>query len=392
MNYWSPVSQKSSALAPISAHRSPFRPSPSLPLFPSNLTIHSHNPFPAAHINHQRIASLPFRTPKIRGLKQMIPTGKAVLRGSEPLQNVSRRNAVMNPSLGVLSLYAHSLRGHKGQKDRLNQDIYMQLPHFQGRQDSYLLSLSDGHGQYGHLVAGAVCEMLPVVLGDVKNLSDVDLQREAQGLFHSAVLRIHKSVLQSLSFNPGLSGCTLLTALIHSHTLVLSHVGDSRALLVQTAPGASETGFWVYQQLTTDHTPDLPLERARIESKKGLVKPRRDSTGAYSGPARVWVQGENLPGLAMSRSIGDSVAHAVGVSEVPQVIVHRLEARDKALILASDGLWNVLSNSEVTMIVQRQWSTCENCCLELVKVAENRWNKLSSSADDITVMVVTLSF
>jgi len=35
------------------------------------------------------------------------------------------------------------------------------------------------------------------------------------------------------------------------------------------------------------------------------------------GPQRVWIAKEDVPGLAMSRSIGDNVAHSVGVSEVP---------------------------------------------------------------------------
>ena len=394
MNYWSPVNQKASHSEPLAAHRSPFHPSPSLPLFPS---AHNLNPFPLAPISHMRNATQIMPTLKTRAPKQMMHTGRAVLRrpvGTLSYASpISRRNAVLNPSLGVLSLYSHSLRGRIGQKEKdFNQDKYVELPQFQGRHDCYLLSLCDGHGQNGHLVANAACEMLPSLLADVKGMSDVELQREAQGLFYSAVLRIHKAMLQSPSFNSDLSGCTLLTALIQSHTLVLSNLGDSRALLIQAAPGSSEAGFWVYKQLTTDHTPDLPLERARIESKKGVVEPRRDAQGAFSGPARVWVRGEGMPGLAMSRSVGDAVAHAVGVSEVPDVVVHMLEARDKALVLASDGLWNVLSNSEVTMIVQRQWSSCEACCLELVKVAENRWKRLSASIDDITVMVVTLSF
>ena len=31
------------------------------------------------------------------------------------------------------------------------------------------------------------------------------------------------------------------------------------------------------------------------------------------GPSRVWLKNEDIPGLAMSRSLGDNIAHRVGV-------------------------------------------------------------------------------
>ena len=38
------------------------------------------------------------------------------------------------------------------------------------------------------------------------------------------------------------------------------------------------------------------------------------------GPYRVWMKNENYPGLAMSRSIGDGIAHNIGVSDLPEII------------------------------------------------------------------------
>jgi hypothetical protein len=38
-----------------------------------------------------------------------------------------------------------------------------------------------------------------------------------------------------------------------------------------------------------------------------------DADGKPVGPARVWLKTQNIPGLAMSRSLGDIVAHTVGV-------------------------------------------------------------------------------
>ena len=59
---------------------------------------------------------------------------------------------------------------------------------------------------------------------------------------------------------------------------------------------------------------------------------------------RVWLKTENLPGLAMSRSFGDSTAARVGVNAVPEVTMFELTVEDKVLILASDGVWEFLEN------------------------------------------------
>ena len=46
----------------------------------------------------------------------------------------------------------------------------------------------------------------------------------------------------------------------------------------------------------------------------------------------------------MSRSLGDLVAHSVGVSEVPEVQEFLLGPDDKFMVIASDGVWEFLSN------------------------------------------------
>ena len=74
---------------------------------------------------------------------------------------------------------------------------------------------------------------------------------------------------------------------------------------------------WISTALSIDHKPDRKDERKRIEKKNGRVEPFREQSGEPIGPARVWMRTENVPGLAMSRSIGDSVAQSVGVIPDP---------------------------------------------------------------------------
>ena len=39
----------------------------------------------------------------------------------------------------------------------------------------------------------------------------------------------------------------------------------------------------------------------------------------YFGPCRVWLKGKQMPGLAMTRSIGDMIASPVGVTAEPEI-------------------------------------------------------------------------
>lgn len=69
------------------------------------------------------------------------------------------------------------------------------------------------------------------------------------------------------------------------------------------------------------------------------------------GPYRVWLKHEELPGLAMSRSLGDKIAHSVGVSSLPEVTTTYLGVDDKFIVIGTDGVWEFLSNEQVAEIV-----------------------------------------
>jgi len=60
---------------------------------------------------------------------------------------------------------------------------------------------------------------------------------------------------------------------------------------------------------------------------------------------------ENIPGLAMSRSFGDHAAAEVGVISEPEILEMNLIEDDKFIVIASDGVWEFLSNDEVVRII-----------------------------------------
>ena len=78
----------------------------------------------------------------------------------------------------------------------------------------------------------------------------------------------------------------------------------------------------------------------------------RGSAGMFYGPLRVWLKNKPVPGLAMTRSIGDMTATSVGVVAEPEIkIIQKLTKADKIFVIASDGLWDRFSNEEIMSII-----------------------------------------
>ena len=115
-----------------------------------------------------------------------------------------------------------------------------------------------------------------------------------------------------------------------------------------------------------------------------------EKDGTENGPYRVWVQDEMYPGLAMSRSIGDFIASSVGVIPNPEIIEYNINKSSMYMIIASDGIWQFMSNEKVMNIANQFYPKKDpiDLCNELIKEANISWDKEGLPRDDITVLVV----
>lgn len=148
-------------------------------------------------------------------------------------------------------------------------------------------------------------------------------------------------------FDVRFSGTTGAVVVLVQQTLYSANVGDSRAVL------AKRMGQWDYLAvpLTCDHKPSRPDEKRRIVSRGGRVGPRKHPNGHAVGSSRVWLADQDIPGLAVSRAIGDSVAASVGVTCEPEVWQRQIESNDAFIILASDGVWEFMTPQEAVDLV-----------------------------------------
>lgn len=96
------------------------------------------------------------------------------------------------------------------------------------------------------------------------------------------------------------------------------------------------------------------------------------------GPYRVWLKTETFPGLAMSRSIGDFVASTVGVISEPEIMEYTINSNSKFIIIASDGVWEFLSNEEIMNFVIPYYKTnnVSGACEKIVDESLKSWKKV----------------
>lgn len=233
----------------------------------------------------------------------------------------------------------------------------------------------DGHG--GPRVAEACKErmhevLLEVIAEEEYGEKNIEWERVMEGCFGKMDEEVNRGRLRE-----EMVGSTAVVAVVGKEELVVANCGDSRAVL-------SRGGGVV--PLSVDHKPDRPDELVRVEAAGGRVI-------NWNGPRILGV-------LATSRSIGDEYLKPFVIS-TPEVMVTKRSDLDEFLILASDGLWDVVSNEAACQVVRRclsgriKWASsigagnqnpAARAAAVLVELAISR-----GSSDNISVVVVELN-
>lgn len=189
------------------------------------------------------------------------------------------------------------------------------------------------------------------------------LSRPCQAI-EEVVSRIEFDLQCSKEIDTRFSGTTLCLIIVRDQSALVANVGDSRVCIGRMNPlvipvtdsensdrssnqSIESDSDCVAYALSQDHKPDVSEEYLRITSRGGRVFSLGSAAGEW-GPSRVWLPRINAPGLAMTRSLCDDVIHTVGVTSTLEFSEHLFDKdRDAVLIVASDGLWDEMTNQEV---------------------------------------------
>ena len=316
---------------------------------------------------------------------------------------------------------------------KANQDSYcvheavsQYTHHGSLRMDSFF-AVFDGHGKDGDGCAQFARANLPGQLKTAldkarsKNGNHHDINREQ---IQNALLRAHVETNRNLHKNAqiddSLSGTTAISAYFHGrrNRLTISNVGDSRAVLGQMSGQSGNSGDVRKEgppstirafALSRDQTPYRKDERIRVRATgarilsldqlEGLEPINEDPSendddlelgeelDEGGDPPRVWAQNGDYPGTAFTRSIGDAMAEELGVFAEPEMLTREITPDDRIIVLASDGVFEFLTNQSVIDICAKFGDPLE-ACRAVVAEAYELWLQYELRTDDITIIVI----
>mmetsp|Transcript_13813 Transcript_13813/g.15168 ORF Transcript_13813/g.15168 Transcript_13813/m.15168 type:complete len:514 (+) Transcript_13813:48-1589(+) len=255
---------------------------------------------------------------------------------------------------------------------------------------------------------------------------------------HKAHVEVNEMMHDDKNVPDAFSGTTAISACFHFGRLTVCNVGDSRAVMGHRVPDAEngeasvpnsdkyeeekveegeeaepkkdisrKSGRLLAIPLSRDQTPFRKDERERIKAEGGIIQstdqmegdqPIQENWGdmvlgeeidIQGDPPRVWKEGKDYPGTAFTRSLGDSVGDEIGVYAEPEMLTTNLTKNDEILVIASDGVFEFMTNQAVIDIC----SQCDNpleACQKVVKAAYDQWLVYEDRTDDITIICAFL--
>ena len=257
-----------------------------------------------------------------------------------------------------------SVQGLRDHMEDYKRAVRINIPNIK---TCYLIILCDGHA--GHRCAHFIVQLLPkLVEQKLKALPS----NYKNSLIKEYILNLMNNIDILFKQIKDESGSTCICSLFIDNDLYIANVGDSRCIIGNTD---NELLFE-----TIDHKPSEATELKRIENNGGKIM--------NIDVPRVYIN-ENVNGLAMSRAIGD-LSYKQGKNIViadPDVTFRNIISTNEFIIMASDGLWDVVNNNEAIRFVNQYLNkiSLKQIAIKLTKLALQK-----GSTDNITVIIVMI--
>ena len=228
-----------------------------------------------------------------------------------------------------MKIYSHSLQGLR----KSNEDQHVYFLNIDGVNKSIndinFIGVFDGHG--GKTVSKYLRTTIPKYFSKKIDTKVYNNSKQSSKIFNHIFNEVQEKLVKNHPKAVNWCGSTALCGLISRHPsydkkiLWIVNVGDSRAVLCNKNNEAV--------QLSIDHKPNSKNEKQRIEQLGGKIR--------FDGSD--W----RIRDLSLSRAFGDVDATPY-VTHLPQIYKYNLNKKDKFIIFACDGLWDVMSNKKAT--------------------------------------------
>jgi serine/threonine protein phosphatase PrpC len=284
---------------------------------------------------------------------------------------------------------------------KANQDSYGAWAPFGKNPRNVFVAVFDGHGAEGRPSSQVVRDNVPKAIlrwlrdsaptvegGQVEPSITETSELVRRFVAMTKAFEEAEAILQDEDSNIDhvFSGTTAVATMLCGQVAFTAWAGDSRAIIGR---GKGPNAYPV--ELTHDQKPSRTDEKKRVRAQGGRVTRWKKNIG----PLRVWLPDDWIPGLAMTRSVGDTVLSQYGVVPTPEVTVCELGPKDQFIVLASDGVWEFMSSGDVTAFVARmkaKGASPSKVANSLVAESVKKWKENEQVVDDTTAVVIYLDF
>lgn len=277
------------------------------------------------------------------------------------------------------------------------QDAYVIHEADLGSSDMHWFQVFDGHGPDGHKCAWYCRDHMKQVANTVW---EADTSVACDKLLVKTNETLNSNLHATVEVPSRDSGTTAVSILAVGSTLYCSNVGDSRCII--GVRGAN--GKVVPKALSHDQTLYRADERARIRAAGGRVLSigqiegrvpvtedfecaLGDEIDAEGDPPRIWLPDRFEPGCAFSRSLGDFTAETVGCVATPEIAKHEISDDDVVAVIASDGIWEFITNQQVVDICVNEPDPYV-ACHKIVAKSYKEWYDHEERIDDISIIIL----
>ena len=200
-------------------------------------------------------------------------------------------------------------------------------------------------------------------------------------------IELNNSLINNTKIDCSLSGTTCTSLIISLDKIICSNIGNTRAILARY-----ENGYYTTINLNRDHKPTESDEIKRVISQGGIIRQNFDKIRKINfGPERIFLKNSDIPGLSMSRTFGDNLAHTIGVINIPEVINYEFKGGERFIVIATDSIWQYIDSDECVEIIKTFYEKnldAIGALNALVTEAIKRWKKQENKIEDITAVVI----
>jgi serine/threonine protein phosphatase PrpC/CRP-like cAMP-binding protein len=318
--------------------------------------------------------------------------------------------------------------------NKANQDSYSVSHNFAEQASDSFFAVYDGHGKDGDLCSQFARDHLPTLVEkyvtraklreakqhrpkqeaetapDAKSMDAIELTKDQ---IQTACLKAHvecnRAMHRAQHLDDSLSGTTSISLYVHGrrNRITVCNVGDSRAIIGQRQKGGNDNSLKALP-LSRDQTPYRRDERERVKLQGARIlsldqieglEPINDDDGVGGDlelgeeldeggdPPRVWSPHGEYPGTAFTRSLGDAIAEELGVFAEPEMLTKEVTSEDRIIVLASDGVFEFLTNQSVIDICAK-FNDPLQACRAVVAESYELWLQYELRTDDITMICI----